>query len=150
MVIWQTDLYITEARFQLSDTSSYYPLDYDPTPDHQAIISQTLNNFITSGDLPFTASSMIEMGSAGLENYLLPKIHKPDCSGFVEHSLFHNYTGTIPHFFLRYIDDCISAASCSREELEQFVKFANTFNSALKFTWTISDTSFPEPLHLRL
>eukprot|EP00061_Rhincodon_typus_P013178 g39384.t1 len=36
---------------QLSDTSSYYPPDHDPTSDHQAIISQTINNLITSGDL---------------------------------------------------------------------------------------------------
>eukprot|EP00061_Rhincodon_typus_P003268 g19676.t1 len=43
--------------------------------------------------------------------------------------------------FLRYIDDCIGAASCSHEELEQFINFTNTFQPNLKFTWTISDTS---------
>eukprot|EP00061_Rhincodon_typus_P016959 g45440.t1 len=62
---------------------------------------------------------------------------------FVEQFLFHNYTGTIPHLFLHYIDDCINAASCSQKELEQFNNFANNFHSALKFTWTISDTSLP-------
>eukprot|EP00061_Rhincodon_typus_P005832 g25816.t1 len=36
--------------------------------------------------------------------------------GYVEQSLFHSYTGPIPHLFLRYIDDCIGAASCSHEE----------------------------------
>eukprot|EP00061_Rhincodon_typus_P008098 g30411.t1 len=61
----------------------------------------------------------------------------------MEHSLFDNYTGTIPHLFLCYIIDCIGAASCSHEELEQFINCANTFHHALKFTWTISDTSFP-------
>eukprot|EP00061_Rhincodon_typus_P004395 g22465.t1 len=63
--------------------------------------------------------------------------------GFVEQSLFNNYTSTIPHLFLHYIDDCINAASCSREELQQFINFTNTFHFALKFTWTISDTSLP-------
>eukprot|EP00061_Rhincodon_typus_P013006 g39098.t1 len=53
-----------------------------------------------------------------------------------------NYTSTIPHLFLRHIDDCIGAVPCSREEFEQFMIFANTFHPALKFTWTISDT-FP-------
>eukprot|EP00061_Rhincodon_typus_P006267 g26732.t1 len=58
--------------------------------------------------------------------------------GFVEQSLFRNHTGTIPHFFLR----CINAASCSCEELEQFINFTDTFHTALKFIWTTSDTSF--------
>eukprot|EP00061_Rhincodon_typus_P002791 g18474.t1 len=61
--------------------------------------------------------------------------------GYVEQSLFRSYTGTIPHLFLHYIDDCISAASCSHEELELFINFTNTFQPKLKFTWTISDTS---------
>eukprot|EP00061_Rhincodon_typus_P003549 g20360.t1 len=55
--------------------------------------------------------------------------------------LSHYYTGTIPHLLLRYIDDCIGAASCSNEELEQFINFTNTFHPDLKFTWIISDTS---------
>eukprot|EP00061_Rhincodon_typus_P005897 g25968.t1 len=62
---------------------------------------------------------------------------------FVEQSLFNNYTGTIPQLFPCYIDDCIGVASCSCEELEQFINFANTFHCVLKFTWTISDTSLP-------
>eukprot|EP00061_Rhincodon_typus_P009113 g32341.t1 len=64
-------------------------------------------------------------------------------AGFMEQSLFNNYPGTIPHLFLCYVDDCIGATLCSREELKQFVHFTNTFHPALKFTWTISDTSFP-------
>eukprot|EP00061_Rhincodon_typus_P002750 g18370.t1 len=61
--------------------------------------------------------------------------------GYVEQSLFRCYTGTIPHLFLHYIDDCIGTASCSYEELEQFINFTNTFHYNLKFTRTISDTS---------
>eukprot|EP00061_Rhincodon_typus_P004539 g22838.t1 len=60
---------------------------------------------------------------------------------YVEQSLFRSYTGTIPQLFLRYIDDCFDTASCSHEELEQFINFINTFHPNLKFTWTISDTS---------
>eukprot|EP00061_Rhincodon_typus_P016435 g44652.t1 len=61
---------------------------------------------------------------------------------YVEQSLFRSYTGPIPHLSLRYIDDCIRATSCSHDELEQFIHFTNTFHSNLKFTWTISNTSF--------
>eukprot|EP00061_Rhincodon_typus_P013554 g39993.t1 len=69
----------------------------------------------------------------------------PSCAclfvGNVEQTLFHCYTGTIPHLFLHYINDCTGAASCSLGELEQFINFTNTFHRNLKFTWTISDTS---------
>eukprot|EP00061_Rhincodon_typus_P001209 g14038.t1 len=58
--------------------------------------------------------------------------------GYVEKSLFRSCTGPIPHLFLRYIVDCIGTASCSHEELEQFIHFTNTFHPNLKFTWTIS------------
>eukprot|EP00061_Rhincodon_typus_P006081 g26335.t1 len=33
VVVWGTDLYIAKVRHQPSDTSSYHPLDHDPTPD---------------------------------------------------------------------------------------------------------------------
>eukprot|EP00061_Rhincodon_typus_P003000 g19045.t1 len=61
--------------------------------------------------------------------------------GYVEQSPFRCYTGTIPHLFFHYIGDCISAALCSHEELEQFINFTNIFHPKLKFTWTISNTS---------
>eukprot|EP00061_Rhincodon_typus_P005557 g25201.t1 len=63
--------------------------------------------------------------------------------GYVEQSHFCCYTGTIPHLFVRYIDDCIGTASCSHEELEQLINFTNTFHPNLKFTWTFSETSLP-------
>eukprot|EP00061_Rhincodon_typus_P000007 g10026.t1 len=61
--------------------------------------------------------------------------------GYVEQSFFRSYTGTIPHLFPRYIDDCIGAASFPHEELKQFIHFTNTFHPNLKFNWTIFDTS---------
>eukprot|EP00061_Rhincodon_typus_P011477 g36520.t1 len=59
----------------------------------------------------------------------------------MEQSLFRRYTGTIPHLFLHYINDCISTTSCSHEELAQFINFTNTFHLNLNFIWTISDTA---------
>eukprot|EP00061_Rhincodon_typus_P006449 g27098.t1 len=38
IVVWRTDLYLAEAERQHSDTSSYLPLDHDPTMTHQAIV----------------------------------------------------------------------------------------------------------------
>ncbi|XP_059503918.1 uncharacterized protein LOC125456606 [Stegostoma tigrinum] len=81
VVEWRTDLYIVEARHQLSDTSSYGSLDHDPTSKHQTIISQTIHNLITSGDLPPTACNLIVPQPRAARFYLLPKIHKPACPG---------------------------------------------------------------------
>eukprot|EP00061_Rhincodon_typus_P003125 g19353.t1 len=61
--------------------------------------------------------------------------------GYMVQSLFHCYTGTIPHLFLCYIDDCVGASSCSHEKLERFENSTNTFHPNLKFSWNISDTS---------
>ncbi|XP_072912335.1 uncharacterized protein [Hemitrygon akajei] len=52
VVVWRTDLYLAEAQRQLSDTSSYLPLDHDPTKEHQAIVSYTISNLISSGESP--------------------------------------------------------------------------------------------------
>eukprot|EP00061_Rhincodon_typus_P004711 g23253.t1 len=63
--------------------------------------------------------------------------------GYMEQPLFHHYTDIIPHLFLRYIDDCVSAASCSHKKLEQFINFTNTLHPNLKFIWTISNRPIP-------
>eukprot|EP00061_Rhincodon_typus_P018995 g48413.t1 len=65
--------------------------------------------------------------------------------GYVEQYLFRSYTGPIPHLFLCGIDDCIGAASCSHEELEQFINFINIFHSNLillyigEIKWRLGD-----------
>ncbi|XP_059828595.1 proline-rich protein 36-like [Hypanus sabinus] len=81
VVVWRTDLYLTEAKWQLSDTSSYLPLKQDPTKKHQTIVSRTITALINSGDLPSSAKKLIIPTPPTARFYLLSKIHKPDCSG---------------------------------------------------------------------
>eukprot|EP00061_Rhincodon_typus_P004632 g23057.t1 len=94
----------------------------------------TLNNFSFNSS-HFLQTKGVAMGTHMGPNYACLFV------GYVEQSLYRSYTGPMPHLFLRYIDDCIGAASCSHEELKQFINFSNTFQPNLKFTWTISDTS---------
>ena len=61
--------------------------------------------------------------------------------GYVEEQIFNQFDGPKPELFGRYIDDCLGATSCTKEELEQFIGFVNSFHPALKFTWEISETS---------
>ena len=43
--------------------------------------------------------------------------------GYVEQQIFEQYTGPIPDFFGRYIDDCLGTASCTRADLEGFINY---------------------------
>ena len=61
--------------------------------------------------------------------------------GYVEEQIFNQFDGPKPELFGRYIDDCLGATSCTKEELERFICFVNSFHPALKFTWEISETS---------
>ena len=45
--------------------------------------------------------------------------------GYVEQQIFERYTGPIPDFFGRYIDDCLGTASCTRVDLERFINYVN-------------------------
>ena len=60
--------------------------------------------------------------------------------GYVEQQIFERYTGPIPDFFGRYIDDCLGTASCTRVDLERFINYVDGFHHDLKFTWEISET----------
>ena len=52
LVVWKADLYREEAQRQLSHTTFYSRVDKDLTSTHQTTISNTIHNFIASGDLP--------------------------------------------------------------------------------------------------
>eukprot|EP00061_Rhincodon_typus_P017889 g46805.t1 len=75
------DPYVTEAKRQLSDTTSYLPLDHDPTMAHQTTVSHTVHDLIASSGLPSTASSLIVSQPCTARFYLLPKIHKHNHPG---------------------------------------------------------------------
>ena len=81
LVVWRSDLYRTEARRQLSDTTFYSRVDKDLTSTHQDTISHTIRNFIQTGDLPETARDLIATTPCTPIMYFLPKIHKPNNPG---------------------------------------------------------------------
>eukprot|EP00061_Rhincodon_typus_P002859 g18678.t1 len=88
----------------------------------------TLNNF------SFNVSHFLQTKEVAMETHMGPSY----ACLFVRHmeqSLFRCCTSSIPHLFLRHIDDCIGGTSCAHEELEQFINFTNTFHPNLKFTW---------------
>ena len=63
--------------------------------------------------------------------------------GYMEEPILSTYTVFIPQLYKRYIDDIVGAASCRREELEDFITHVSTFHPALQFTHTISRTQIP-------
>ena len=60
---------------------------------------------------------------------------------FIEHQFLSQCKGPKPELYGRYIDDCISATSSTRDELTQLITVINSFRLALKYTWEIFDTS---------
>ena len=94
----------------------------------------TLNNFSFDGE-HFQQISGVAMGTKMGPNYANL------CVGFVEKQIFEQYTDPIPDYLGRYIDDCVSTASCSRGELECFINYVNNFHPALQFTWEICEAS---------
>ncbi|CAH3148882.1 unnamed protein product, partial [Porites lobata] len=43
----------------------------------------------------------------------------------------------------RYMDDVAGAASCSEEDLRQFLEFASSFHPNLEYTWSVSTDKLP-------
>ena len=58
----------------------------------------------------------------------------------MEKKIYVQYTGPLPDYLGRYIDECLDSASCSRVKLESFINFVNDFYPALQFTWEITET----------
>eukprot|EP00061_Rhincodon_typus_P000645 g12313.t1 len=77
---------------------------------------------LTHNNFSFNSSQFLQTKGVAMGTRMGPS-YACLFAGYVEQSLFHCYTGTIPHLFLCYINDCIGAASCSHEELEQFINF---------------------------
>ena len=63
--------------------------------------------------------------------------------GHVEERMLSSYTGIKPDLYKRYMDDVAGAASCSEEDLRQFLEFASSFHPNLEYTWSVSTDKLP-------
>ena len=81
IVVWRRDLYFQEALRQISNTDFYYPIENDPTPHHQDIITATVAELISQKSLPNGATILIQDNPKSSMFYLLPIIHKVDNPG---------------------------------------------------------------------
>ena len=61
--------------------------------------------------------------------------------GHIETQILAQYPGRLPDIFKRFIDDCLGITTCSRQELQRFIDYANTFHPSIQFTSEISDSS---------
>ena len=80
-------------------------------------------------------------GLLSLHQFISSSVHL--FVGHVEEQIFQQYPGKKPDLYKRYIDDIAGAASCSKNELDNFAEFINNFHPSLKFTWAISDNQLP-------
>ena len=122
---------------QLSVKTSDQRTVKEPSTDTMLRLAElvlTLNCFTFSGET-FKQINGVAMGTKMGPNYANLFV------GYVEEQIFNQFDGPKPELFGRYIDDCLGATSCTKEELERFIGFVNSFHPALKFTWEISETS---------
>ena len=80
-----------------------------------------LNNFSFDGEY-YQQVSGVAMGTKMVPSYANLFV------GYVEQQIFEQYSGPIPDFFGRYIDDCLGMASCTRVDLERFINYVNGFH----------------------
>ena len=57
--------------------------------------------------------------------------------------MLSSYAGTKPDLYKRCMDDVAGAASCSEEDLREFLEFASSFHPNLEYTWSISTDKRP-------
>ena len=74
----------------------------------------TLNCFSFNGEF-FKQINGVAMGTKMGSSYANLFV------GFVEELIFKQYNGPKPELFGRYIDDCLGATSCTKDELDQFI-----------------------------
>ena len=96
----------------------------------------TLNTFSFNGNY-YQQTGGVAMGSKLGPNYACLFV------GHIEEQIFQQYNGKSPDLYKRYIDDIVGAASCNKQDLEDFTSFVNNFHPSLKFTWAISDDKLP-------
>ena len=58
--------------------------------------------------------------------------------GYVEEHMMTEYSGIKPELYKRYRSDVAGAASCTEQELMQFLTFASNFHPKLEYIWSIS------------
>ena len=63
--------------------------------------------------------------------------------GYVEGRILSCYTGIKPDLHKRYMDDVAGAASCSEEDLCQFLEFVSSFHPNIDYTWSVSTDKLP-------
>ena len=63
--------------------------------------------------------------------------------GYLETKILESYTGRKPDLFKRYIDDCVGAASCSSDELRDFIDYFANFHPSINVTFDISTFQLP-------
>ena len=81
IVVWHQDLYFQEALHQISNTDFHHPIENDPTPHQQDIITATVAELIGLKSPPSSATNLIQDNQKCAMFYLLPKIHKVDNPG---------------------------------------------------------------------
>ena len=117
----------------------FFNVNPHPSIDSTTILRLTelvlnLNSFEFDGQF-FDQISGVAMGTKMGPSYACLFM------GYLEGQIQKQYTGRIPCFYRRYIDDGLGITEMAEEELKDFISFCNNFHPTIKFTSEISGKS---------
>ena len=96
----------------------------------------TLNNFNFNGE-HYKQIGGVAMGSKLGPNYACLFV------GYVEERMMTEHSGIKPELYKGYMDNVAGAASCSEQDLTQYLTFASNFHPKLEYIWSISLVKLP-------
>ncbi|XP_059150561.1 uncharacterized protein LOC131937289 [Physella acuta] len=117
----------------------FFNVNPHPSIDSNTILRLTelvlnLNSFEFDGQF-FDQISGVAMGTKMGPSYACLFM------GYLEGQIQEKYTGRIPCFYRRYIDDGLGITEMAEEELQDFISFCNNYHPNIKFTSEISESS---------
>ena len=127
VVVWRRDSYISEEERQLSDAMAYAEVHHDPTEENQFEIFHTVKTMIRNFILPSTECKLIHPCLETSSFYMLPKIHKENCTGRPIVSTYDCSTVYISKFLDVIHSPSVQELPSYTKDTPQFIQVINDF-----------------------
>jgi len=111
--------------------------------DKREVLDPPTHTLLHTAELVLTLNSFVFYGARTLQrnwwcgNCKLGQNYACLFVGYVEKQMLRNCTGIKPDLYKRE-DDAARAASCTTDDLTQFLTFASSYHPKLEYKWSIS------------
>ena len=124
-----TDTYIKEANWQLSEKVSYKQLTQDPTLQHNGMVNQTIERFKNEKLLPQKVVDRLKVTNPKTPKfYISPKIHKPNNPGRPVINSIECNTSEISRFVDHHFQPVVKQIPSYIKDTNHFINKVNNFS----------------------